>query len=332
VLSALGASGAPVAASQPRTTLSAPAATSTPIGERERPDRAAGQRQVAQHLPAPGLDERRLPVDAAHSDQPVVDRERDDRDRTGRDLPQHHAGRVENPQHAVRATGPDPAFCVDRERVLHGRQCQDRPWRPGGVPQAQRRIVARAREPATGKEGDRVDRPGMAIDPRRRAATGGMQEHDPVPAAGRDARTVRRHGDRRHRPVMPTKQPLGRRPLAPERHLPVLPARHEPPVAKEGHGVDPPECSRSTRSATPLALSQRIAVVSKDPVAARPSGPSASARTGPPWPRNSIAATGTAASMAARLRTSVRRNRAPGARSRPHCRPRIIPPWRCVRP
>ena len=68
-----------------------------------------------------------------------------------------------------------------------------------------------------------------------------------------------------------------------------------------------PSWKRSTCSAAFFASDQRIAEVSKLPeIASLPSGEIASARTGPPWPRN-CACAGEDATSSSSVRIAIRR-------------------------
>ena len=158
------------------------------------------------------------------------------------------------------------------------------------APDAQRGVVAGAHQfAAVGREGDAVDVLAVAFQHARRAAIERPQADAVVPRCRGEHRAVRRQRQRGDRAAVAVEHSVGLRlALRPDRDMGVGAGGGDAAVLEPGHRVH-----RAVVKAHHLlgdvarSSDQRIAEVSKLPeMAWLPSGEIASARTGPPWPRN----------------------------------------------
>ena len=137
----------------------------------------------------------------------------------------------------------------------------------------------------------------MPFEHARRAARERPQPHRVVPAGRGERLAVGRDGETDDRApyALPGRPPACRAPgcqMAMRASSPLVAMR---PSRRKATAFTAPSWNLSTFSAAPEASDQMIAVVSKLPETSRcPSGETASARTGPPWPRNWACAGATA--------------------------------------
>ena len=177
--------------------------------------------------------------------------------------------------------------------VLSGVGKGDRHRRRLGLPRPEDQIgvIAGADQRAVGEEGDRVDVAAMAFEHARLPARErpepdagvprGGGEHRRRPATRRAPRPAR-HGLREPGPARPGPASRSRSGHPRRRWRSARPGG--PPRRSPGpHGTAAP------RGPSPVRSDQTIALVSKLPVITAPSGVTAIARTGPPWPRSSAA-------------------------------------------